>query len=175
EAEVLENLPNGTLPFDFDSVFHAQYERVARAIMRIVRDRARAEELAVEVFWKLWRHPQAQGANVNGWLHRTAIRSALDEIRKQGRREKYERFLPWIRPAQSPEDLHATSSEQQRVRKVLAGLPRRDSELLLLRGDGLSYREMAAALDLNPASLGTLLSRAQESFRKEYIKRYGEQ
>jgi RNA polymerase sigma-70 factor (ECF subfamily) len=47
--------------------------------------------------------------------------------------------------------------------------------LLLLRSHGLSYGELASALHLNPASVGTLLSRAQDAFRKEYIKRYGEQ
>ena len=47
--------------------------------------------------------------------------------------------------------------------------------MLLLRSEDLSYEELAGALDLNPASVGTLLSRAQEAFRKEYIKKYGEQ
>jgi RNA polymerase sigma-70 factor (ECF subfamily) len=50
----------------------------------------------------------------------------------------------------------------------------RQAELLLLRHEGFDYRELAAALHLNPASVGTLLSRAQETFRKEYIKAYGE-
>lgn len=59
------------------------------------------------------------------------------------------------------------------VRRVLAILDRRDAALLLLRADGLSYGELAAALDLNPASIGTLLSRAQLAFRKEYERNYG--
>ena len=46
--------------------------------------------------------------------------------------------------------------------------------LLVLRSDGLSYIELASALDLNPASVGTLLARAQQAFRKEDIKRYGQ-
>jgi RNA polymerase sigma-70 factor (ECF subfamily) len=45
---------------------------------------------------------------------------------------------------------------------------------LLLRNQGFSYEEIASALHLNPASVGTLLSRAQMAFRKEYVKRYGE-
>jgi RNA polymerase sigma-70 factor (ECF subfamily) len=68
-----------------------------------------------------------------------------------------------------------TREEQEQVRTVLAALDSRQAELLLLRSSGLSYEEVAAALDLNPASVGTLLSRAQQSFRKEFIKRYGEQ
>jgi len=47
--------------------------------------------------------------------------------------------------------------------------------LLLLYSHGLSYDELASALNLNPVSIGTLLSRAQQTFRKEYTKRYGQQ
>ena len=39
--------------------------------------------------------------------------------------------------------------------------------------EGFSYDELASTLDLNTASVGTLLARAQQAFRKEYIKRYG--
>jgi DNA-directed RNA polymerase specialized sigma24 family protein len=53
-------------PFDFDSVFRAEYSRIARVIARVVQDSARAEELASEVFWKLSRTPGAQGANSSG-------------------------------------------------------------------------------------------------------------
>jgi RNA polymerase sigma-70 factor (ECF subfamily) len=58
---------------------------------------------------------------------------------------------------------------------VLAALPKRDAELLLLRGDDVSYEELAATLSLSPASVGTLLSRARLAFRREYVRRYGEQ
>ena len=70
-------------------------------------------------------------------------------------------------------ELHAATEESAQVRLVLAVLPARQAELLLLRFDGFSYEEVASTLDLNPASVGTLLSRAQRAFRKEYVKRYG--
>lgn len=60
------------------------------------------------------------------------------------------------------------------MRLVLGTMGRRQAELLLLRSNGLSYQELAAALGMNPASVGTLLSRAIEAFRKRYIERYGE-
>jgi RNA polymerase sigma-70 factor (ECF subfamily) len=129
----------------------------------------------VEVFWKLWRSPNAQGPNTRGWLYRAAVRVALDELRKQMRREKYERLFGLSRRVETPEELEAASQQQRHIRDVLASLARRQAELLLLRGDGLSYQDIAQALELNPASVGTLLSRAQEAFRKEYIRRYGKQ
>lgn len=158
---------------EFEAIFHTLYERIARAIARIVRDPARAEELAVEVFWKLWRNPPAHSDNIEGWLHRTAVRLALDELRREVRRVKYERLLSWFGSPPQPDEVHRATEEQQRVRSVLAAINARESELLLLRSDGQSYLEIARTLELNPASVGTLLSRAQDAFRKEYLKRYG--
>jgi RNA polymerase sigma-70 factor, ECF subfamily len=164
----------GESPFDIETVFLAQYDRVARVIARVVRDPARAEELAVEVFLKLWQTPQAQGKNMNGWIYRAAVRKGLDELRRRTRRSRYESWLRLGR-APSPEEILVTGEEQERVRLVLAILSPRQAELLLLRSQGLSYDELASALDLNVASVGTLLSRAQRAFRKEYIKRYGQE
>jgi RNA polymerase sigma-70 factor (ECF subfamily) len=54
-------------------------------------------------------------------------------------------------------------------------MKKRQAEVLVLHSHGLSYEELASTLDLNPASVGTLLSRALQAFRKEYIERYGEE
>lgn len=163
-------IPDFAGPFDFETLFHARYSRIARVIARVVRDHARAEEIAVEVFWKFWRTGNApKDDRAGGWLYRTAVRMALDDLRKHARRIRYESETKQ-RPVDTPEDVHAAAQERDRVRLVLASLDARQSELLLLRGDGLSYNEIAAALELNPASVGTLLSRAQQAFRKEYEK-----
>jgi RNA polymerase sigma-70 factor (ECF subfamily) len=161
--------------FDLDALFRAEYARVARIIARVVRDAAGAEELAVEVFLKLARNENAQNGNTEGWLYRAAVRVGLDELRRQTRRTRYEFLAALVRTVPTPEEIHVATEEQARVRLVLRLLAPRRVELLLLRSDGLSYNELAAALDLNPASVGTLLSRAQQEFRKEYLKRYGNQ
>ena len=44
----------------------------------------------------------------------------------------------------------------------------------MLRSEGLSYEETAEILGLSETSIGTLLRRAQDAFRKEYVKRYGQ-
>jgi RNA polymerase sigma-70 factor (ECF subfamily) len=160
---------------DFEGIFRQYYARVARLIARVVRDPSRAEELAVEVFWRLSRHPEAQGDRVGGWLYQTAVREGLYELRRLARRERFAHLLrrDHERPP-DPEAVRASAEEQRQVRAVLARLDTRQAELVLLRANGLSYEELAAALQLNPASVGTLLSRAQQAFRKEYIKQYGE-
>ena len=162
-----------------EEIFLSQYGRIARVIQKVIGNSARAEELAVEVFLKLWRHPRAEGAPGEAWLYRTAVRMGLDEIRRQTRRARYESLFALgrdrARQSPTPEQIHAAAEDNARVRRVLAAMDRRQSELLILRSDGLSYEEVASALGLNPASVGKLLSRAQQAFRKEYVKRYGEE
>lgn len=158
-------------------LFDAEYLRVAKLMASIVRDPARAEELAVEVFLR-WAsaEPGLRGGAAQAWLTRTAVRLAVDELRRQVRRANVERLLACFRRrVETPEDLHAAAEEQARVRQVLAALSHRAAQLLLLRQQGLSYQELASALALHPASVGQHLVRAQQAFRKEYVKRYGEQ
>jgi DNA-directed RNA polymerase specialized sigma24 family protein len=42
-----------------------------------------------------------------------------------------------------------------------------------MRADGCSYKELAEAVGVAPASIGTLLSRAEAEFRKRYLKLTG--
>jgi RNA polymerase sigma-70 factor (ECF subfamily) len=172
DAAVEAKVPE--LPFDIEAVFLAQYGRIARVIARVVRDPARAEDLAVEVFFKLWRTPKAQGRNVEGWLYRVAVRQGLEELRRRTRRIHYESRFGFGR-VPNPEELCAAGEDQERVRLVLTAIDPRQAELLLLHNQGLSYDELAAALELNLASIGTFVSRAEHAFRTEYIKRYGEE
>src|SRR4051812_24680322 len=105
--------------FDIETIFHAQYKRIARAIQGVIRDPARAEELAVEVFLKWSRNPAAHGEKAGAWLYRTAIRIALNELRQQTRRSHYERLVDFVRGSPSPHELFAAREEEQRVRLVL--------------------------------------------------------
>ncbi len=172
--EAVVEIPSNEARLDLETIFAAQYERIARVIAKVIHDPARAEELAVEVFLKWSRTSRAQGPGAEGWLYRVAVRIGLDELRRKTRRSRYESLVGFIRRAPTPEEIHAAQEEHERVRAVLSALHSRQAEILLLRSEDLTYEELASTLDLNPASVGTLLSRAQQAFRKEYIKRYGQ-
>ena len=51
--------------------------------------------------------------------------------------------------------------------------PRRQATILLMWAEDLSYAEIAAAIGVQPSSVGSLLRRAQDAFKKEYEARYG--
>src|ERR1700685_2209959 len=86
---VLETATSPDLALDIESLFRARFDRVARVVARVVRDPARAEELAVEAFVRLWRTPRAHTPQAEAWLYRTAVRLGLDELRRQTRRERH--------------------------------------------------------------------------------------
>lgn len=159
---------------NLEAIFQSQYSRIARLIAGITRDPGRAEELAVEVFLKLPAAGITDTSKACGWLHRTAVRIALSEVRRGSRRERLERFVPILRHPRTPEEIQLANDREGRVAGVLAAIKRRDAEILLLRAEGMTYEELASTLSLHPASIGTLLSRAQASFRKEYVRRYGQ-
>ena len=162
-----------TSPLSFEGIFDLHYIRIARAIARITGDPSRAEELAMEVFWKFWQTPQAHGDNAGGWLYRSAINLGLYELRLRARHSRYQRLLHLAGPS-TPEQIHSATEEQKQVRRVLATIKHRDAELLMLRNNDFTYEELASILEMNPASVGTLIGRARQAFRKEYTKLYGE-
>jgi RNA polymerase sigma-70 factor, ECF subfamily len=59
-----------------------------------------------------------------------------------------------------------------RVRSVLASIKPAQAQLLILRTCGLSYQELADALDVQMSGIGTMLNRAEEEFRKRYLALY---
>src|ERR1051326_2445306 len=75
---------------DFDALFTAHYAALARMICRLVGDIGWAQELAAEAFWKLHRRPPRSRQNLIGWLYRTGLNLALDNLKKQKRRAHYE-------------------------------------------------------------------------------------
>jgi len=162
-----------------DELFRAQYERIARVIAGVLHDPARAEELAVEVFLKWERSRTARGEGAEGWLYRTAVRSALNELRHRALVSKRQNFVASLigRSAETstPHEILASRQERERVRSVLNAIPPQKAEMLLLRCNDFTYQEIASLLGLNPASVGTLLARALQKFRDEFIRRYGKE
>jgi RNA polymerase sigma-70 factor (ECF subfamily) len=149
------------------------WARIYRHLRRLVGDPSEAEDLALETFLRLYRNGQP-GADFNtgGWLHRVATNLGLQSIRGWKRRERYElaagRYALEEQDDASPAEILARQEERQRVRMTLARMNERQSQLLVLRHSGLSYREIAEALDLAPASIGPLLVRAEREFERHY-------
>jgi len=163
---------------EFQRFFLEHYSRVARILLRIVGERARAEELASDVFWKLYRgRMTAPDGNFAGWLYRTATNAGIDALRADGRRRRYEQAageaMAESQTAGDPLDDALKKEEQAQVRAVLASLKPAQAQALVLRASGFSYKELAETLGIKPASVGTTLLRAEAAFRERYLESRG--
>ncbi|HXH48421.1 MAG TPA: sigma-70 family RNA polymerase sigma factor [Terriglobia bacterium] len=161
----------------FERFFLDNYARLAGVIFRIVGDYSRAEELTDEAFWRLYRQPYGGNKfNPSGWVYRTATRLAIDSLRADARRGRYEQEAGASLIARSKSDpLEGVLEAERRaqVRKALTFLRPLQAQLLILRASGFKYQELAEILKVKAASVGTRLIRAEAAFRKRYFELYG--
>lgn len=165
---------NSTSDESFETIFHEHWTSIHRLLSRMVVDPAEAEDLALETFFRLYKHrPAGQDVfNIRGWLYKVASNLALQSIRSFKRREQYEinagkDALDETRESQ-PARILAEKEDRQLVRIVLGQMNSRQSEILIMRYSDMSYKDIAAALQVSPTSIGPLLLRAEREFEKRY-------
>ncbi len=157
----------GAVRADLEQVFRDTYPRVVAVAARVLGSRNEAEDVAQEVFLAFGRSSVPVGQAV-GWLSVAAAHTALNHLRSGRRRAVREEAAGKPDPtAPDVADAVVTSEERRRVRAALGRLPRRQAVALVLRHSGLSYAEVAAALDLSPGSVGTTVRRAESALREE--------
>jgi RNA polymerase sigma-70 factor (ECF subfamily) len=147
-------------------VFRSTYPRVVAVAARVLGSRDDAEDVAQEVFLRFgWSSVPAGEAS--GWLSVAAAHTALNHLRSSRRRASREEGVS-DGDLVSPDvaDTVMTLEERRHVRTALARLPRKQAVALVLRHSGLSYAEVASALDLSPGSVGTTVRRAESALRK---------
>jgi RNA polymerase sigma-70 factor (ECF subfamily) len=157
----------------FEAIFHTYYGRVFALAYRLLGSAQEAEDVAQETFLRLYLHPLPRGRNHNllGWLMRVATNLGYNAARSRRRRqEKEERPATDARPEPNPAEQAIQADTTRRVREVLASLPERQVQLLLLRHAGFSYGELATTLGVAPESVGTLLARAERAFQQRYVE-----
>jgi RNA polymerase sigma factor (sigma-70 family) len=155
----------------FVALFDVHFQRLYRYLDRLSDDPELAADLAQEAFIKLYRRGSLPDAP-EAWLITVAMNLFRNARSSRARRR---RLLTLSRgegahsdQPPSPEEATVTADTRRQVRLAVDRLPERDRHILLLRAEGYSYREIAGALGLHEASVGTLLARAVRAFRKSY-------
>jgi RNA polymerase sigma-70 factor, ECF subfamily len=131
---------------------------VVNVVYRMCGDPCLAEDAAQVAFIRAWQNlPKFQPrAAFRSWLYRIAINAALDMLRREKPTVDIDE-LPLVSPAEKVE-AHVEQQERARqVKQAMLALPEASRAALVLREyEGLSYQEIAAALDI---STGTVMSR----------------
>jgi RNA polymerase sigma-70 factor (ECF subfamily) len=158
----------------FEACFERYWTRIYRLLDHMLGDPAEAEDLALEAFYRLHQRGPAldQETNIGGWLHRVATNLGLQAIRSLRRRSSYEqaagKYALDTEPEGSPLEIVSDRETHSFARTALAQMNPRQSQLLVLRYSGMTYKDVAAELNLSAASIGPLLLRAEREFEKRY-------
>jgi RNA polymerase sigma-70 factor, ECF subfamily len=151
-----------------ETLFQTRYQSLYRYLDRLTGDPDLAMDLAQGTFVRLYRRG-AMPEDPQAWLTTVAMNLLRDHRRRSRRRG--ELIAQWVaEPAlaskPSAADAAVLADEvREHIRAALNALSSRDRQLLLLRHEGLSYRQIATAVGVADASVGTLIARAARAFR----------
>jgi len=163
----------------FDFLLQKYRSPLVSFLYRMVRDTATAEDLAQEVFLRVYRARKqyTPSAKFTTWLFRIATNLALNSVRDN----RYQRMAvsidaPIDDEESAPRELPAREMridehliERDRsefIRQAIASLPEKQRAAVLLhKYEEMDYAEIAKILDCSESSLKSLLFRAYETLR----------
>ena len=161
----------------FDALVLKYQHKLVKLVMRYVRNPAEAEDIAQEAFIKAYRAlPQFRGDSAfYTWLYRIAINTAKNAVVSRDRspieydldrnsgEESYD-MQARMKDAETPEGLVLTDEIRSTVNAAIDALPEDLRTAIVLRElEGLSYEEIAAAMDCPVGTVRSRIFRAREA------------
>jgi len=159
----------------FEEAFTLHHRTVFRAARSVVQDAGLAEDVTQEVFIRLYKHMDSLPdlEMLRPWLIRVALNVAKNtlrgNIRANTRDENYVKETV-DKSVFSVESDFEQKSEVSEINRALSKVKEPLRSCLVLKQQGLSYREIAESLSLNETSIGTYVARARAEFARFYNK-----
>jgi len=125
-----------------------------------------AEEFVQEAFLRLHQHLQSGGerTNLRAWLYRVVHNLAVSEMQSARNRwteaiEEAGAASQIVDQRENPEEVFVAGQRQQRLEAALVKLPDVQRRCLVLRSQGLKYREIGEVLGLSTSTVGEHIQR----------------
>jgi len=160
---------------EFEEAFTLHHRTVFRAARAVVRDPSLAEDVTQETFLRFYNNQDVikDAQMLRPWLIRVAINVAKNTVRGQiranTRDEKYVKEAG-DGPVSSVEDEFEETIGVSEIYRTLEKIREPLRSCLVLKQQGLSYKEIAASLEVNESSVGTYIARARQEFARLYGK-----
>jgi RNA polymerase sigma-70 factor (ECF subfamily) len=160
----------------FEQILDKYHKAIVNFIYKIVNNRAEAEELAQDVFLKVYRarlnyEPRAR---FSAWIYRIATNVGLKAAGRKRRSpfgfgpDAGYKITGEEGRAREPdaEQTLVTSELGKVVRQVIRGLPRNEKIAIILRRyEGLSYKEIAEVMNCTEPAVKTYIHRGKLRLR----------
>ena len=181
DAELLQRIRDGATD-EFAELVRRHQSRVFAVLHRYERDPQRREDLAQKTFLKAWRAlAQFDGrAPFEHWISRIAVRTALDHLRKEKRRnneigfaELGEDALDWLRSGDEKSELDSRSAAEILERAMRELSPADRVVITMQELEGCSIREIATALGASGVAVRVRAMRARAKL-KQALERLAE-
>lgn len=158
-------------PVDFDGLYKEYHNKVYRHLIYLTGNVHAAEDIAQEVFTKLFNNPPGH-ANIAAWLFKVANNLAYNYLRSEKTRSAKEPSVLAEDEEKviSIEDIAVRNQEIREIKKILGLLSERDRMCLLLKFSGYKYNEIAEVIGVEKTSVGTILARSQAKFMEKFMK-----
>ena len=176
---LIDSMPDQFAPdataVSFDEAFTLHHRAVFCTARAMLRDSALAEDVTQEVFLRLYRNPHATRDSelLRPWLLRVTLNVSRNTIRGQNRavaRDTTYQRTSDSAPGLLPHENYESRLELQEVRRALDKIKEPMRSCLLLKQQGLSYREIAQTLSLKEKNIGSLVARGRKEFARTYGK-----
>ena len=183
ETELIEQLKKGD-ETAFKTIVEQWKDMVYNTILGIVQNETEAEDLAQDVFIKVFEKISSfkGDSKFSTWLYRIATTTALDHLRSKKRKKRFG-FLQSLSGGSDekesiPDFHHPGVSLDNKERsavlfKAIDGLPENQKAAYTLHKlEGLSYRDVSEVLNTTVSAVESLMSRANQNLRKELEEYY---
>ncbi|GAB3828454.1 RNA polymerase sigma-70 factor [Hymenobacter jeollabukensis] len=150
------------------ALFKGYYRPLGNVIYRVVQDRAVAEDLLQDVFLRIWHNRETLviSTTYKAYLYRAAMNAALRHAERSKRQVGWEE-ASFVEPARdtTAEQLDAQDAEQLVAVALEALPPQCRAVFLMSRQEGLSYQQIAEALDVAPKTVENQMGKALRILR----------
>ncbi len=159
------------------TLFDAYYPTVCNTVFRMLKDRPTSEDVAQDVFIKLWEKREQLNitSSLGAYLRRFAINEAISHMRKHKKHqsESIDASMPVVSLYQGAVEQLYESEMQQKIAGAINELPPRCQVVFKLsRYEELSYKEIASKLDISVKTVENQMGKALKVLRislKEFL------